>query len=259
MVGLLAGTDASRAIDPMEMDIFPGLDKPPCDKLPTREIPVERPVIKAVVANWPGCAPYRNSLPLTKLCKIPNSEVDWNTREYLDRRLRAHPTYLASLCEIDAAIVQAQHDCELGTRHQNERRLANLVISLADNWKQHGVYERADQLYAQAFALAAVEVFTSVITYILERWADLKVRMGDAETARELARRHTEIERRKYDNGESIDAVSCSPTTAGLTYALRAEANILERQGFDTEARALRQEIEELLPKPQPCESVCGG
>jgi len=98
----------------------------------------------APVADWPGCVPYRNTQQITKLCKESSGTIDTNAFSYLSTRLRAYPKYLASLCELDASVVQAQHDCR-------GPRIAGTMQWLGDVWKQHQVYERAEQLYAQAY------------------------------------------------------------------------------------------------------------
>lgn len=258
------GLGVSRAADPMgigathpiDLMVLDALNQRSC-KRPPREVP--RTVTKLSVPNWPGCAPYRDSLPVTKLCKSPAGPADWRVRTYLGNRLRGGPKYLASLCEIDAAIVQAQRDCELGSWHANERMIEGLMRSLADSWKLYGAFERADQLYAQAFASRSAPGFMLWTTDILMGWADLKVRMGDAENARKLARQQTEIERQEYASGYAIDSETCLPTPLGIVHALKFEAGILERLGFDGEAHALRQEMEELSPTPGTCEGVCGG
>ena len=94
---------------------------------------------------------------------------------------------------------------------------------------------------------------------VLRSWADLKVRIGDAEAARKLAREHTALARWEYETGKYSDTQTGLPSTAYVMYALRFEADILERLGFDSEAHALREEAESLSPTPERCEDVCGG
>jgi ATP/maltotriose-dependent transcriptional regulator MalT len=194
------------------------------------------------------------------LCKHRDEAANYSAVTFLKNRLRVGPLYLAPMCEIDASVVQAQFDCVLWTRDQNEQALNVLMKMLADSWKRHGNFDRADQLYAKAYVLSGITKPDGIwIGAVLESWADLKVKTGEAEAARKFAREHTELARTQYAKGMFPDTQTGAPFITGVVYALRFEADILERLGFDGEARALREEAESLSSAPERCDGVCGG
>jgi hypothetical protein len=191
-------------------------------------------------------------MPPPKLCD-PDGKYDINAYYLLSKRLSHKVGYLPALCTIDEALVQAQHDCPDDLQGWNYRMIALLMERLAENWARRGVLERADQLYGRAYALF-VDVEASFTAHsgrqrVLMGWADLKVKMGDAPSAKELAYLEAGLTRWEHDQG--------APSPWDLVRALEFQADIFERIGLADEAQALVKEAEELASNTNICRGYC--
>ena len=85
---------------------------------------------------------------------------------------------------------------------------------------------------------------------LLQGWADLKVKLGDMQHAKELATQQVKLARDDYQ------ITSSSPHF--LITSLEFQARIFEAAGAVDEARAARDEAKRLSSLPDSCRGICG-
>jgi hypothetical protein len=165
----------------------------------------------------------------------------------LDGMLRTGDLGAGALCIIDSSMVLFGRECVPGGLPFRE------TLLLAQNWSDLRVFERADQLYQQLYAISEREKDgLSVRQQILDPWISLQIARGDLERARDLAKHQTELARKAFACDERWN-----PT---LERALKSEARILEDLSDAGAAEIARKEAASLppLPPPEDCgEPVC--
>lgn len=201
-------------------------------------------------ANSDGDRARQSQLaPTAKLCPQTTGRVVTDEFHRLRDRLGNHIRDRQELSQIDAAVVQAHHDCtgDLDT-------VAGLMEDVALNWQEQGNLTRADELYQAAYA---IERDTNDIYgrySLLEHWAGLKLAAGEPQRAAELAKLLTMQARQQYE-GQSI---AKELSGVDLIHALKFQARVLEFAGLADEARAAKQEADELTAQQPPCIDLCG-
>lgn len=183
----------------------------------------------------------------------PGKEIATSSYRFLSGQLHRTVHHISALCEIDDAVVQAQHDCTSDGIRANVLIIASLTRQLAENWERHEVLKRADQLYEKAYAIyglrSATEYDLSLRMWVAQLWTRLKLRQGDHRGAKELAYIQTELARWKYDRGVSPNV--------HLVGAMELQAEVLDQIGEAAAAHAIRIEAEALAAMPTRCPGYC--
>lgn len=205
----------------------------------------EATALEAKLSDWPACvslglASTRESYP------DPASWINASTFGVLQDLLRAGiSNNTRALCVIDAALVRSQDGNTSSLDRHYRFNIAALMEMLADNWKEQGVLERADQLYGRAYVLFQnTWEYNWATVWVLQDWALLKLDLGQPERAKELASLQTELARQAY-----LADQSASSSRKRLVEALTVQASILEKLGLGSEAQAARDEAQALRQK----------
>jgi hypothetical protein len=207
--------------------------------------------IASDLTNRSECSFPQSSISSPGLCNTSSGSLDEGAFRSLRDRLGAGVNGTDALCEIDAALVQAQKDCS-STQHLGDIQLiAGLMRLLAASWKRQGDLNRADQLYQAAYRLEekTPDQLELGKIAVLRDWANLKVQLGELQRARELAALQTELARRDQQAGRASSSL--------LISSLKFQATIFERVGSVDEASAARQEAARLSAHPDTCEGAC--
>jgi hypothetical protein len=88
---------------------------------------------------------------------------------------------------------------------------------------------------------------------ILQGWANLKLQLGDPQTAIELANLGITGARTAHATGEMAEGFS----TTVLIDALRFQAWVLEQLGRGDEAKVAEEEANTLAAHQAPCTGLC--
>jgi tetratricopeptide (TPR) repeat protein len=193
--------------------------------------------------------------PIGKLCPQATGTVDDDEFHWLRDRLGARVSDEAELSRIDAEVMQAQHDCLLKLHAGDPMLVSGLMQTLAGNWREQGNPERADQLYREAYAILRDYTDAAMLKMpLLQEWVSLKLAVGEPQRAMELAELRTREARKEYESGPSAIEVS----SGDLIDALKFQAWVFEWVGRADEARAAKQEAEQLSAQHPPCSDVCG-
>lgn len=189
------------------------------------------------------------------LCSRSSGTVDTDKYHAIRDRLSARVKSPEALAQIDAAVVQAEHDCSSSRQSADSGLVVALMELLAGNWKEQGNFARADQLYGQAYAIVEnLEKPTLDEMGILQDWANMKLAMGERQRAEELTRLRTAVARKEYESGKApIDF-----STETLIDALQFQAAVFKKIGLASQARSAKQEAEKLSAEQKPCQGVCG-
>jgi tetratricopeptide (TPR) repeat protein len=192
--------------------------------------------------------------PIAHVCPQATGKVDVNEFHRLRDQLSARVRDKEELSRIDAEAAQAQYDCSL-KRHTGEPILvAGLLRMVGENWHEQGNFGRADQLYQEAYAILRNNTDDPMDESLLQDWASLKLATGEPQRAIELAKLRTSEARKEYESGPSAKEVS----GVRLIVALKFQAWVLEHVGLADEARAAKQEAEQLSAQQPPCIGLCG-
>jgi hypothetical protein len=175
--------------------------------------------------------------------------IDVDEFHRLRDRLDAGVSDKAELSRIDAEVAAARHDCRTPTI------AAYLMNLLAVNWKVQGDLDRADRLFQEAYASLDGDPTDPILDRIaiLDDWATFKLAAGEPDRAIEIAKLQTAEARKERERETSSDRFS----TDILIDALKFQARIFEKVGLAGEARAARQEAEQLAAQQKPCSGVC--
>jgi hypothetical protein len=197
-----------------------------------------------------------SSPSIVKVCPPPNGSVDGNEFHRLRDRLSAFDSDKEELSRIDAEVVQAQHDCTFAQyRVVDPALVADLLQMVGENWHEQGNLGRADQLYQDAYAILHDRSHEIVDEqYLLQDWARLKLAAGEPQRAIEFAKLRTKLARQEYEN----ESIAKEISGLHLIDALKFQAWVLEHVGPADEARAAKQEAEQLSAQQPPCIGLCG-
>lgn len=205
------------------------------------------------LSPWPGCEVFRDDRQRPKLCKTAVAPLDDRAYQFLSIQLRRKVGYKAVLCEIDATVVDALAECSAEPRLRNYLIVGWLMEQLAENWERHDAPRRADALYEHAYGLYGIVGITEfdlmMRIRVAQRWAMLKLRMGDNDRARELGYIQAELARWDYERG--------SPPSAKFVEALGFLADLLEKIDRSSEADAARKEARAMAAIPTVCQGSC--
>lgn len=196
-----------------------------------------------------------SSPPVAKVCPTPNGRVDI----YEFRRLRDRLSDLVidkeELSRVDAEVVQAQHDCTSAQHNvMDAGAIADLLQMVGENWHEQGNLGRADQLYQDAYAILHDRNEIVDEQFLLQDWARLKLAAGEPQRAVEFAKLRTKLARQEYDN----ESIAKELSGLDLIDALKFQAWVLEHAGSADEARAAKQEAEQIYAQQPPCIGLCG-
>jgi hypothetical protein len=183
-----------------------------------------------------------------QLCTPGSASVQVETFRSIRNRLSAGVRGAEALCEIDRALVHAQHECS--QRVSDAQLIAGLMRQLAARWTKEGDLKRADGLYRRAYELNDGLLGGMAI---LQGWANLKLQLGDPQTAIELANLGITGARTAHATGEMAVGFS----TNVLIDALRFQASVLDRIGLSDDGRDAEQEAETLAAQQAPCTGLC--
>jgi hypothetical protein len=185
-----------------------------------------------------------------KLCVPETGWTDVDEYHRLRDRLEAGVNDDEELSRIDAELAEARHDCSIVST------AADLMDSLAANWKKQGNPSRAEQLYREAYALLNDDPTDPILEKmaLLQDWASFEFAAGEANRAMDLAKLRTTEARKEYDSGKSSKEFSSDV----LIDALKFQARLFQKAGLADEADAARQEAEQLAAQQKPCSGLCG-
>ncbi len=155
---------------------------------------------------------------------LPSSAKPLEGWESPDCGLRGHFTghYLSACATVikndgDALLakrisymVDALAECSAEPRLRNYLIVGWLMEQLTENWERHDAPRRADALYEHAYGLYGIVGITEfdlmMRIRVAQRWAMLKLRMGDNDRARELGYIQAELARWDYERGSPPSA-----------------------------------------------------
>lgn len=223
----------------------------------------------AKLESGPAAAAENPPRPLIKLCSSSTGTIDDGAFHSLRDRLAAgvsrrdpRPVGMDgpdSLPRIDAAVVQAEHDCLSAQYDIDNGLVAYLMQLVASNWWQQGNLARADQLYQEAYGILRGAGDGDLDKMALLRdWANFKLASGEPQRAEELAQLRTAEARKLYGNDQSSDEISKYFASGLLVDALKFQAEVFEKIGLAGNARAAEQEAERLSAQQKPCQGLCG-
>ena len=195
-----------------------------------------------------GCPPRQESS--LQLCTPGSGSVHVEAFRSVRNRLSAGVTGAEALCEIDRALVRAQHECSFSQHVGDAELIAGLMRLLAARWTKEGDFERADRFYQRAYELDDDLLGKMAI---LQGWANLKLLLGDSQRATELANLGTTSARRARETGEMAERFSANV----LIDALRFQASVLDRLGRGDEAKVAEEEANALAAQQAPCTGLC--
>jgi tetratricopeptide (TPR) repeat protein len=194
------------------------------------------------------------SQSIAKLCSQETASVEVDEFHRLRDRLAAGVNDKEELSRLDAAVVQARHDCSLTPHNGHALVVTDLMGLLAANWKQQGNLGRADQLYQEAYEILHETDNPIPEMGILQDWANLKLAAGEPQRAIEITKLRTTEARKEYETGRSAKEVS----SIELIAALKFQAMVFDKVGLADEAHAAKQEADQLSAQQKPCFGLCG-
>lgn len=191
---------------------------------------------------WVDCPEESKAAP--SLCRGATDGIDQSAERALRELFHQDISEKLSLCAIDAALTKSQRECPGENGRAAAGNLAQLMVSLADEWNRNGVAERAEQLFAQAYDKLSnpYEQFDMGRHATLFAWTKFEIERNDLGRAYELAAENTAGTRWLYEEWPLYWAM--------LADALEVEARVLERLSRIDEARVMRGERAELLQAP---------
>lgn len=191
---------------------------------------------------WIDCPEESRAAP--SLCRGATTGIDQSAEAKLRNLLAQDISERSSLCAIDAAITKSQRECPGESGQAAASNLAQLMVSLADEWNSSGVTERAEQLFARAYDKVSNpdEQFDTDRSATLLAWTKFEMDRNNLGRAYELAALNTANTRRLYEEWPYQWWL--------LENALALEASILERLYRIDEAQAVREELAELARSP---------
>jgi hypothetical protein len=155
---------------------------------------------------------------------------------------------------LDNSIIQSLNECfdsNSGKKWDDFTYvgLASLMHQLARNWRRQGVFERADQLYQQAYPMVAQNrLAPDRGTSILQDWALLKVDLGEVPAAIELANRQAALAKETHRCYTGFEGL--------LRNALEFQVAFFEKLGDSNSADHFRKELNS-LGTPERCDGLC--
>lgn len=200
---------------------------------------------------WPACIASGSVAFAQPLC-IDDDPSSYSPYIVLDGMLRTGVVGADALCIVDSSAVLSERECtksrpEDGTGRQIVGTSLELILRLAQSWRDLNVFERADQLYQWAYVVVARgNARPAIEVFILQEWTSLNVARGKLERARDLANRRTTLARRAFE---------CDPAWVSmLKSALETEARILTELGEVEAAASARREADSLpVSAPEIC------
>lgn len=183
-------------------------------------------------------------LTITQICSPLTYAVYDDDFHYLRNYLREGGVDSNLLSQMDALIANAKDSCLSSKRPENAVIIAELMRLLARNWAQQGHPSQANNLYRDAHEIL-VRYNSSVLDrmIVLEDWANLKLVMGEPQSAQVIAKSLTDEARKEYQNSTSNTDIYLNI----LIDALNFEISILKRTGDTNEASSAEHELEELI------------
>jgi len=192
-----------------------------------------------------------NGVHAIELCDASHGRINVHAFRTVRDRLWSGGSSRSELLEWDAEIGRAQ-TC-MGMVSIGDRVIVSeLMRLLAHNWAVQGDLSRADQLYANAYALIKNANNILEKLALLQDWSQIEIRLGKKEEAVGLARLQTELARKEFD---------AAPTSHfaldALVSALKFQADIFQATGHYREAQASQEEAQRVTATVPSCSGIC--
>ena len=240
-----------------------GQGSPPSDAPSSRAAECRVSDVGTALPTWSECRLPVSSTLVSGLCGAQSDQTAGQTFRRTRDRLAAKVKDFGELCDLDTALVQAQHVCSFTSHPSGSDSIASLMESVALNWHWQGRWERADQVYRRAFELYGAKEWQwpAIRVRLLGTWSLMKMEAGDPVSAIALARLRATLARGRYDHPNYADVESGDPkplAASDLIRSLQTEALILEHANKADEARIAQQEADALQALYPPCqEDLC--
>lgn len=192
-----------------------------------------------ILPAYPHCSLANSTSPKWQLCDRAGRDLRPPDYSLVSSLLGSGVQVTRTLCDIDAALVQAHQDCATSPDAMYSLKLLALMRDLANQWQLQGHFDRAEDIYKRLYARSSVQPPGSPLWVfagnLVPEWARFRLDRHDPEAARDLVAGQVRAARLAYDLHHDRIVLN------SLIQALKSQATVLiESDAIDEALQALQ-------------------